>query len=62
MKALLIKDGTVVNAILVESIEAFQQESPTFFAEYDFVLEGSDVPGSPGIGWTYDGTDFTPPA
>ena len=51
----VIKDGTVNNIIVADSKEI--AESVTGLTCIEFQLE----PGAPGIGWSYDGTDFTAP-
>lgn len=63
MNALLIKNGFVVNAIVVESIEAIQNDSPDFFASFDLVVDASTTGGA-WIGWSYDANadpQFAPP-
>lgn len=55
MKSLLIKDGVVINAIVAPASAA-----QTAFPDH-LVTEGSEEPGSPGPGWLYDGTSFSPP-
>lgn len=62
MRALLIKDGVVINAIVVDDLDAFLQEAdPNFVNAYDAVVESENVPGAPGLGWLYDGHDLSPP-
>jgi hypothetical protein len=51
----VIKDGIVTNVIVAESKEI--AESVTGLT----CVEIQQEPGSPGIGWSYDGTDFTAP-
>jgi hypothetical protein len=51
----VIKDGIVTNVIVAESQEI--AESVTGLTCIEFQLE----PGAPGIGWSYNGTDFTAP-
>jgi hypothetical protein len=51
----VIKDGIVTNVIIAESQEI--AESVTGLTCIEFQLE----PGAPGIGWVYDGTDFSAP-
>jgi hypothetical protein len=60
MNALVIKNGIVENAIVVESIEQFQSESPEMFAQYDYVIDAATVAPA-WIGWAYDGQSFTAP-
>lgn len=51
----VIKDGIVTNVIVAESQEI--AESVTGLTCIEYQLE----PGAPGIGWAYDGTDFSAP-
>lgn len=51
----VIKDGIVTNVIVAESQEI--AESVTGLTCIEYQLE----PGAPGIGWSYNGTDFTAP-
>jgi hypothetical protein len=51
----VIKDGIVNNVIVADSKEIAEQVTGLTCVE--FQLE----PGAPGIGWAYDGTDFTAP-
>jgi len=51
----VIKNGIITNVIVSESQEI--AESITGLACVEFQLE----PGAPGIGWSYNGTDFTAP-
>jgi|LakMenE18May11ns_1017448.scaffolds.fasta_scaffold8807742_1 hypothetical protein len=51
----VIKDGIVTNVIVAESQEI--AESVTGLTCIEYQLE----PGAPGIGWSYDGTDFSAP-
>lgn len=47
MRAHVIENGTIINTILVESL--------------DFMPGLIAAVGSEGIGWTYDGQSFSPP-
>jgi hypothetical protein len=51
----VIKDGTVNNIIVADSKEI--AESVTGLTCIEFELEL----GAPGVGWTYDGTNFSAP-
>jgi hypothetical protein len=51
----VIKNGIINNVIVAESQEI--AESITGLACVEFQVE----PGAPGIGWSYDGTNFTAP-
>jgi len=51
----VIKDGTVINTIVADSKEIAEQV--TNLTCIEFQLE----PGAPGVGWTYDGTNFIAP-
>ena len=51
----VIKDGIVTNVIVADSQEI--AESVTGLTCVELQLE----PGAPGIGWSYDGTDFSAP-
>lgn len=51
----VIKNGTVNNIIVADSKEI--AESVTGLTCIEFELE----PGAPGVGWTYDGTNFSAP-
>lgn len=53
----LIKDGVVQNTIVAD--QAFVDEH---MKGYDAAIEIQDKPGSPGIGWIYDGKEFSAPA
>lgn len=61
MSALLIKDGVVVNAIAVEDIDKFREESPEYCKQFDYIVAAERKAGSPGIGWLYDGKEFSAP-
>ena len=51
----VIKDGIVNNVIVADTKEI--AEIVTGLT----CIEVSNEPGSPGIGWTYDGTNFSAP-
>jgi hypothetical protein len=51
----VIKDG-VVNNVIVADTQAIAQEVTGLTC-----VEIEHVPGAPGIGWTYDGTNFSAP-
>ncbi len=52
----LINGGIVVNTIVAEPDFISNLEN-----DFDSIVEISQDPGSPGIGWSYDGSNFTPP-
>jgi len=52
----LIKDGLVVNVIVAD--EGFL---PLIASDYDAIIQVSLEPGSPCIGWSYNGRKFAPP-
>ena len=51
----VIKDGVVNNVIVADTQEI--AEAVTGLT----CVEVSNEPGAPGIGWTYDGAEFTAP-
>jgi hypothetical protein len=51
----IIKDGIVNNVIVADTKEI--AETVTGLT----CVEVSNEPGAPGIGWTYDGAEFTAP-
>jgi hypothetical protein len=51
----VIKDGIVDNVIVADTKEI--AETVTGLA----CVEIEHVPGAPGIGWSYDGVEFTAP-
>jgi hypothetical protein len=61
MKAILIQNNIVVNAIIVDSIEQMQLDSPEFCGQFDFIIEATGEPDTPWIGWIWDGQEFHPP-
>ncbi len=62
---LLVKNGVVVNAIVVDpekgGLEKFQNENAPYCSNYDAMVP-MDQNVSGGIGWTYDGEKFSPPS
>lgn len=53
-----IKDGIICNIVVLEDESILSQLS----YGYDAVIEVSSDPGSPGIGWSWDGQIFSAPA
>jgi hypothetical protein len=53
-----ILNGVVQNVIILNDTSLIS----LFSQGFDYLIEVSQTPGSPGIGWLYDGTNFTPPA
>lgn len=53
----LIKNGVVVNTIVADDDFIDQIED-----QYDHCVDTSDMIQRPPIGWSYDGSNFTPPA
>jgi hypothetical protein len=53
-----IKNGIVVNTIVLEDPSLMS----AFSEGFDSIIEIDQLPGSPSIGWTYDGTNFYPPS
>ena len=57
MNALLVKNGVIVNAIVVDSIEQFAAEAPVLFASFDFVFaDDAGLSTRPWIDWTTTAT------
>jgi hypothetical protein len=52
---LVIKDGLVDNVIVADTKEIAEMVTGLS------CIETSNEPGDPGIGWSYDGTNFTAP-
>lgn len=52
----LVKDGIIDNVILAD-----ESRRATYEIQGYIFIEIPVVPGSPGIGWTYDGVTFSPP-
>lgn len=52
-----ISNGIVVNVIVLND----QTLVSLFSQGFDYFIEVDQLPGSPGIGWTYDGNNFYPP-
>jgi len=58
MKYAQIKDGIVKNIIVLDDVSLL----PLFLEGFDFIIEVSEEPGSPGRRWGYTEQDgFTPP-
>lgn len=53
----LIKDSSIQNMIEADESMRHVYESMGYV-----FLKGSNTPGSPSIGWIYDGQSFYPPA
>jgi hypothetical protein len=51
----VIKDGIVNNVIVADTKEIAETVTGLTCVEVEH------VPGSPGIGWSYDGAEFTAP-
>ena len=51
----VIKDGIVNNVIVADTKEIAETVTGLTCIEYE------NIPGAPGIGWTYDGAEFTAP-
>ena len=51
----VIKDGIVNNVIVADTKEIAEEVTGLTCVEVEH------VPGAPGIGWSYDGTNFTAP-
>lgn len=52
----LVEDGVVVNVIVADANFIANIQS-----QYDACIEITNNPGDPGMGWTYDGTNFAAP-
>lgn len=52
-----IKDNLVINAIVVDE----HTPMDLFSAGYDYFLRIDNLDNRPGIGWSYDGSSFSPP-
>lgn len=52
----VVINGVVDNVIIADSKEIAEQVTGLICIEYE------NIPGAPGIGWTYDGNKFVPPA
>lgn len=48
-----IKDGKVKNTIILDSYDA------TFLTGFDYLVDVTSVSPVPGIGWSYNGSDFS---
>ena len=51
----VIQNGIVTNVIIADTKEVAEMATGSTCIEYE------NVPGAPGIGWTYDGAEFTAP-
>jgi hypothetical protein len=51
----VIKDGIVDNVIVADTQEIAEQATGLSCIEIEY------APGAPGIGWSYDGAEFTAP-
>lgn len=51
----IIKDGIVDNVIVADTQEVAEQVTGLTCVEIE------QIPGGPGIGWSYDGTEFSAP-
>lgn len=51
----VIKDGLVDNVIVADTKEIAEIVTGLLCVEYE------NIPGAPGIGWSYDGSVFTAP-
>jgi hypothetical protein len=51
----VIKDGVVNNVIVADTQAIAEQVTGLTCVEIEY------VPGAPGIGWSYDGAEFTAP-
>ena len=56
----VIKDGIVINTIIADTQEIAEQVSINIYLT-NLCVEIEHVPGAPGIGWTYNGAEFTAP-
>lgn len=52
----LIKNGVVINCIVADETFAAHIRP-----QYDFVIRVDELDPQPGIGWLYDGDEFTAP-
>jgi hypothetical protein len=52
----LIKNGVVENTIVADEVFA-----AAIAAQYDFVIRVDELDPRPGIGWLYDGENFSQP-
>ncbi len=52
-----IKSGLVVNIIALDDSSL----EPIFVQGFDYLINLTGMDPQPGIGWGYDGTNFTPP-
>lgn len=56
-----MKNGIVVDVIIVDDLQKFYGACPDYCATFDAMIPVSDEPGSPGAGWSYDGKSFVAP-
>lgn len=59
MRGLVIKNNVVINTIIIDP-----NFIPSYVAAtgYDSVVDASKYTPAPDIGWTYTGSNFSPPA
>lgn len=57
MKLLLIKDGVVVNVIVVQDESIL---NASYYSQFDHIIKNDENPEA-GIGWLFDGNEFTAP-
>lgn len=50
--------GIVMNTIVLDD----ESLIPLFSAGFDYFIEIDGLEPLPGVGWSYDGTNFTPPS
>ena len=53
-----ISDGVVENTIILDDVSLI----PQFAAGFDYFVRIDELDPVPGIGWSYDGNNFSPPA
>lgn len=60
MRVAVVLAGVVDNVLLADSVQQFSQPPwPDVFPDCTFHAVGTDPVGP---GWSFDGTEFTPPA
>lgn len=52
-----ILNGVIINTIVLDDTSLI----PLFAKGFDTFIEIDQIPGSPGVGWTYNNGTFTPP-
>jgi len=52
-----ISGGVIVNTLVLDDLTYL----PLFEAGFDYCLQVDNLTPQPGIGWTYDGTNFYSP-